>query len=449
MLRLLLAALLAFPPASFAQTAPSKTRRRPPARPGGKPQAPPKEDIKPPQPDFPTETAQAGGKDDTPFVIRLMIKPVRRGMLIRLPVMDTDPNRGITGGVMPIWVIQEVGGERIQHIHAPSVTYNGNFGVTPTYRYYFYPAADSTVMARASYGRYEREAMIQYDDNSLLASTFDFYARLQYNVDASRRFFGVGPETQKSAESSYKDDFLLSRVAIGHPLWVGAPVRARFWSKLLGQRIRNGPLKGIPGIEQAFPAYVPAKRQQSHEIGLALEYDSRDHDVTTTRGFYANTYVGKTPRAIGSSYDFSRFEIDLRGYHPWENKRMVTALQGRYEQLTGTAPFWLLPSVGGKYSLRAYGEGRYMDRGAAVVNFEQRFKVFEKKMAGVTTEFEVAPFAGCGTVFDSPGGAQARNVRPVFGGAVRAVARPQVVGSVDVGVGREGVAVFMDINYSF
>jgi len=65
------------------------------------------------------------------------------------------------------------------------------------------------------------------------------------------------------------------------------------------------------------------------------------------------------------------------------------------------------------------------------------------------TEFELAPFAGAGTVFDRAADAEARHVRPVFGGAVRAVARPQVVGSVDVGVGREGVAVFMDINYSF
>ena len=85
----------------------------------------------------------------------------------------------------------------------------------------------------------------------------------------------------------------------------------------------------------------------------------------------------------------------------------------------------------------------------ATVNVEQRFKVFESKMGGVTTEFQLAPFVGAGTVFDNPGRAAARYVRPVVGGAVRAVAKPQVVGSIDVGVGREGVAVFMDINYSF
>ena len=80
---------------------------------------------------------------------------------------------------------------------------------------------------------------------------------------------------------------------------------------------------------------------------------------------------------------------------------------------------------------------------------EQRFTFYKAKMADVSTEFEVAPFVGLGTVFDRPETMQGRYARPVVGTAVRAVARPQVVGSVDVGVGQEGVAVFMDINYSF
>jgi len=67
----------------------------------------------------------------------------------------------------------------------------------------------------------------------------------------------------------------------------------------------------------------------------------------------------------------------------------------------------------------------------------------------VTTEFQLAPFVGAGTVFDSPEKMHRRFVRPVVGAAVRAVAKPQVVGSIDFAVGQEGLSVFMDINYSF
>jgi hypothetical protein len=403
-----------------------------------------------PHTEFPTETAQAGQKDTTPWIIRWMIRPVRRGMLIRLPIIDTDPNRGVTGGIMPIWVIQEVGGTRIQHIHAPSLTFNQYFGWTPTYRYYYYPAADAAVTARTSIGKYEREAMLQYEDRSLWGTNFDFYGRAQYNTDASRRFFGLGPDTPRSAESSYKEDFLMYRVAVGHPLWKSSPLRLRLGDKVIAERVTNGPLPGIPGIEVGHPGFSNPRRGQSHEMGAAIEYDTRDHEVTTTRGSYAIVTAARSPHSFASSYDYSRYGVDLRWFKSWEPRPMGTAVQAKFDQITGTsAPFWLMPSLGGKYSLRAYGEGRYIDRGAAVVNVEQRFKLYEARMAGVTTEFEVAPFAGAGTVFDTPGKARASFVRPVFGGAVRAVARPQVVGSVDFGVGREGLAAFMDINYSF
>ena len=76
-------------------------------------------------------------------------------------------------------------------------------------------------------------------------------------------------------------------------------------------------------------------------------------------------------------------------------------------------------------------------------------RLWSLKLSGVTTDIEVAPFVGVGTVFDHPGRGSTRDFRPVFGGAVRAVARPQVVGSIDMGVGQEGVAIFVDINYSF
>lgn len=445
--------VLAFVLPARAQESPKKKKpAKPPLRqrimekPAGQE---PKSEIKPPQTEFPTETAQAGAKDETPWIVRWMIKPIRRGMLIRLPIMDTDPNRGITGGVMPIWVIQEIGGSRIEHIHAPSLTYNSNFGWTPTYRYYFYPATDATVMARTSVGKYEREAMAQYEDRSILGTNFDFYGRLQYNVDASRRFFGLGPDTSRNAESSYKEDYLMYRFAVGHPVWRNSPVRVRVSDRLISEKVGNGPLPGIPGIDVQFPSFASERRRQSHEMGAAIEYDTRDHEVTTTNGMYALLSAARSPHNFGSMYDYSRFGLDLRWFKAWESKPTVTAAMTRYEQVQGVAPFWLMPQVGGKYSLRAYGEGRYVDRGSWVANLEQRFKLFEKRMAGVTTEFELAPFVGAGTVFDTPGKAHSRFVRYVAGGAVRAVARPQVVGSVDFGVGREGLAAFMDINYSF
>lgn len=172
--------------------------------------------------------------------------------------------------------------------------------------------------------------------------------------------------------------------------------------------------------------------------------------MTTSRGFYAKGYMGNSQRAFASEYTFQRYGADLRFFQPWaEKKNWTTALRFRYDQLLGSAPFYLLPSMGGKDTHRAYAEGRFTDQGMMVASIEHRIIVAKAEMAGVTTEMEIAPFFGLGSVFKAPKHLSNRYVRPEYGVAFRAITRPQVVGSIDLGYGQEGGSVFMDINYSF
>jgi hypothetical protein len=401
--------------------------------------------------EFPTAVQQAPSNDETPLAIRWMIKPLRRGMFIRLPIMDTDPNRGITLGVMPIWVVQGETDDRIKQIHAPSITYNKDFQLIPTYRYYYYPQEDATFIGRASYSKFEREALGEYEDGSVFGSDYDIYARLQYNVDAGQRFFGFGPDSVKKNESNYREEYTQYKFGLGAPFGHGSPWRVHFSKHYQSGRFTEGALPNLPDFASSFPGQISRRYQQTNENRFSLDYDTRDHAVTTSRGAYFQTFAEYAIRGFESQYDYNRYGLDARWFRPWDSdKDKVLAIQAKFEQLLGpTPPFWIQSRLGGKYSLRAYGDGRYIDRGMAAVNIEQRFKILEKKTAGVTTEIQLAPFIGMGEVFDNPNRAAARYARPVVGAAIRAVAKPQVVGSVDFGVGREGLAVFMDINYSF
>ncbi len=405
-----------------------------------------------PHREFPTQLPEAPEKKETPWILRWMIRPLKRGMFLRLPVIDTDPNRGTTFGVMPIWVLQGEKDERIEQIHAPSLTYNQDFRFTPTYRYYWYPQEDASVVARASYSKYEREAMGQWEDRTVLGTPYDVMLRVQYNVDAGQRFFGLGPDSAKAAEANYKEEYWQYKWAFGIPLMSHASRwRARVFQWYQSGRILNGPFEGLQEFHSTFPRQYSENYQQNMETRAVLEYDSRDNATTTTRGGHVEAFLGRAVRNLLSAYDYNRYGADARWFRPWESEpTRVFAIQGRFEQLLGgNPPFWTLPRLGGKYSLRAYGDGRYVDRGVSFVNVEQRFTPFEFKSAGVTTEFQIAPFAGAGTVYEEPSRASTRYVRPVVGTAFRAVAKPQVVGSIDFGVGREGLSVFMDINYSF
>lgn len=401
---------------------------------------------------FPEQVQQAPKQEETPWILRWMIRPLRRGMWIRLPIMDTDPNRGITGGIMPIWVIQGEKDDRIREIHAPSLTYNRNFKFVPTYRYYYYPQEDAALVARASASKYESEAMGQYEDNGIAGTEYDVMLRAQYNQDAGQRFYGFGPAAPKSAEANYKENYWQARWAIGTPFAKGSKLRARLSQHYQGSRIQDGPLPNLPQFRVTHPAQFSDRTQQVTETRATLDWDTRDHAVTTTKGALVQLYAEASAKGFMSMYDYERYGGEGRVFLPWkkDDDSRVFAAQVRVEQLGGTSPpFWLMPRLGGKYNLRAYGEGRFVDRGVATANVEQRFNIFEEKMAGVTTQFQLAPFAGVGMVYDRPAVAQAKYARPVFGIGTRAVAKPQVVGSIDFGVGQEGLSVFMDINYSF
>ncbi|MBI4424152.1 MAG: BamA/TamA family outer membrane protein [Elusimicrobia bacterium] len=390
-------------------------------------------------------------KEGQPWPIRLMIAPLRRGMFIRLPIIDTDPNRGVTYGVMPIWVLQEAGGDRIEHIWAPSLTYNETFKATPTFRYYHYPTPDADLMLRASISQVkDREVMGEYHDRNFQGFDYEVGLKAQYDVNGSRRFFGVGPDAPASAESNYVSDVIQLQTLFGLPLvrdygWIG-----KVSHHIAGVSISDGPVSRIPDISRIFPGAAPVHRHQSSNFRLSLDYDTRDHDVTTGNGSFVGVFGETSQRGIGSEYVFQRYGLDLRHFHPWSRAaKQVTVGNLKFQQVSGDPPFWLLPQLGGKYVHRGYGEGRFVDRGMVTAQLEHRYTFYSVKVAGVTTEFEAAPFCGVGTVFHAPASASARYARPVVGGAVRAVARPQVVGSVDFGVGQEGVTAFMDINYSF
>jgi outer membrane protein assembly factor BamA len=332
------------------------------------------------------------------------------------------------------------------------MTYNKDFGPTPTYRYFYYPEDDASFVTRAAVAKFEHEVMAQYDDKTFKDTTIDVSLLAQWNRDASQRYYGRGADSSRNRQTNYTEDYIQYLASVGAPIMPESHWRAHLSDWLTADKISDGPLPGLPAFSVEFPKSSQAAtgREVIHVERLTLDYDTRDQALTTSRGAYLKAFDEFSIKDLGSEEEFSRYGFDGRYFLPWNEEHTVgTAAQVKFEQLLGNAPFWLESRLGGKYSLRAYGDGRYTDRGMMAANLEQRLTFYKNKMADVWTEFEFDPFIGLGTVFDHPQAMKERYARPVVGGAVRAVARPQVVGSVDVGVGQEGVAVFMDVNYSF
>jgi hemolysin activation/secretion protein len=128
----------------------------------------------------------------------------------------------------------------------------------------------------------------------------------------------------------------------------------------------------------------------------------------------------------------------------------------RYLLTSGRVPFWALSSVGGGDSavggqqpLRGYGEGRYYDRDYFSATIEIRRRVLDFDAISTHVEIEVTPFVDLGRVFARNGTFPLEQLHQVYGIGFRGIARPSVVGYVDIGYGSNGIAAFTGISYPF
>ena len=122
-----------------------------------------------------------------------------------------------------------------------------------------------------------------------------------------------------------------------------------------------------------------------------------------------------------------------------------------------SAAFWQLSSIGGGHSiiggqqpLRGFGAGRFTDRDSFSLTAELRQLVFSRDLFNTHAELEVAPFIDTGRVFARASTSPFSDLHNVYGIGFRGIARPFVVGYVDVGYSREGgTAIFTGLNYPF
>jgi hypothetical protein len=98
--------------------------------------------------------------------------------------------------------------------------------------------------------------------------------------------------------------------------------------------------------------------------------------------------------------------------------------------------------------LRGFGAGRFYDRDSFSGSLEVRHKIFSF-VATTRVDVEVTPFIDVGRVFAGTGTFALDQLHYVGGVGFRGIARPFVVGYVDIGYGSEGVAAFTGLNYPF
>jgi len=379
---------------------------------------------------------------------KVMTKSWGQNLFVWLPAISTDPNAGPTFGLMPVLVVADTASHHIRQLLAPSYTYNPLFGQTVTGRYYYYPNEDSQLYAAASMSQHtNRELKVRYQNTDAANGLLYLRGETYYNVDASARFFGIGPQSHEGDQTGYTAKSSVARGAVGInflKVW-----RALISAQFMRFTTQTNIIPHTTDLLQRFPNVPGVGTNNTSSSEFRLLWDSRDSPVTPTIGSMGEFFAEKASTALGSNADYFRYGTEGRRIFRW-NEKQATVVHGIFDQANGSViPFYDLASLGGRTTLRGFGDGRFEDRGRVAFNVEQRFTFASVDLMGIQTNFEAAPFFDVGRVFPSPLEVQRKNFEPVYGAAFRAAVKPNVVGDVEVGVGREGPAVFVDINYPF
>ncbi len=376
---------------------------------------------------------------------------------IPVPLIGTDPNSGTTLGILPVWLKTDDNHE-IRRIIAPDILHNPYFGYGVDGRLYAYSSTDKQWSVDTGIKqRVERTFDAEYQIGRLRDQRWSVNYSLIYDRSGVPRFYGIGNDSPTSHQTNYTNSQELAQVQLGVNL-------NHDWQILYTGRIRQvdvtaGTLAGIPTLESRF-GHIMGDGTTSMVLNrISVIYDTRDDLTVPSRGVEWTAYGGAAARSgLFNDSMYSEAGLDGRNFWPIAAKTVLAAhVALRYLPTSSDrVPFWALSSIGGGDSvtggsqpLRGYGQGRFYDRNSLYAGAELRRTVLSFNAVSTLVDIEMAPFLDLGRVFSRTSNLPFEQLHPVVGVGFRGIARPFVVGKVDVGYGSEGVAIFTGLNYPF
>jgi hypothetical protein len=288
-----------------------------------------------------------------------------------------------------------------------------------------------------------------------------------YEKSLTRRFFGLGPDTRASDETSYLDE--VSDLGVRGEF--ALPQAGGNWIATIGARgeyhnLGPGRVSGRPTTDEVFPElFAAGDNHGSFIVSAGLRYDTRDSQHQPYSGYQVGVFVDaalwqSTGDAGAVATAFGNVALRLPplfhrgGDEREENPPTDTlALGVAVKASAGTLPFYELPSLGGADTLRGYIANRFTDNSSWHGVAEYRFWIIPRGFALTDTirieRVGMALFYEAGTVADSVDRLPAAQVHMSYGVGLRVSLERTAVFRADVGFSREDVNVTVGFGLSF
>jgi len=375
---------------------------------------------------------------------------------IPVPEIATDPDSGTTVGLLAVRLKTDANDD-ISQILAPDFLHNPNFGYGMHARIYSYASGDEQWSIDAGIKeRVERGFDAEYQVGRQRDALWSIGYSLIFDRDGSPRFYGIGNSSRENEQTNFTNSQELAQINLG--LNITHAWQLLYTGRLQVVDVLPGTLQGIASIQTLFPGIDGLGTNKLIRNRLSLIYDTRDALTIPSSGVQMIAYGGMASQeALLSNSLYTETGFDGRAFWPVLHSTTLalhTAI--RYLPYAHDLPFWALSTLGGGESdvggaqpLRGFGAGRFYARDSFATTAELRRTVMSFNAGGTNIDLEFAPFVDIGRVFSHSGVLPFDDLHVVYGAGFRGIAKPFVVGHVDVGYGSEGLAIFTGINYPF
>ena len=316
------------------------------------------------------------------------------------------------------------------------ITGSGWVSIGPGYRHWLFGDRAIVDASTALSWRMYKTAQGRFEFTNLARSRLAVGSQVRWQDLTQVSYFGPGPESLEADHSQYRMKStdvvayatvrpMRSLAIVGRVGWLNSPT-------ILPP---GGTFKNHPDTRTVFPddqVYALDEQPSFLHGEASFTSDTRDsRSRPSSGGVYRAAWTAYSDRDAGA-FSFRRYEAEAAQFVPLTSGRVVLALHAWVvasdTDAGGELPFYLMPTLGGSNTMRAYSEYRFQDRNLLVATVESRF--------ALTTHVDVAGFVDAGDVAPRLSGLDLGKTS--YGLGVRVHTERATFGRLDVAHGAEG-----------
>ena len=326
------------------------------------------------------------------------------------------------------------------------ITGSGWISAGPGYRHQLFDGQAVVHVSGAVSWNLYKMAQARFELPHLAKNHLTLGSQVIYQDLLHVNYFGLGNDSLASNRSGYRLD---ETDVLGY-----ATVRTTPWLSVSGRFgwIHQAELSTMTGWSVTYPntlsifsdATAPGLSQQPAFLhgDVSLAADTRNYPGHPTRGgLYRVTATIYDDRTYGT-YSFRRYEAEASRFVPLAEDKWVLGFHAWevFSDTSGgnTVPFYLMPSLGGKNTLKGYDDFRFHDRNMQVFNAESRWGLF--------THLDLAVFADAGKVAPVASDLDFSHLKTSYGVGFRVHNLTSTVARLDIGHSAEGWRFIFKVN---